>query len=70
MRITRTSANYLDEGGTRYLLEQIHDIIDEEISIQSGLPEGGNTGQVLAKASNDNFDVEWVNQITFAIKHK
>lgn len=24
------------------------------------LPAGGTTGQVLAKASNDDYDVEWV----------
>ena len=24
-----------------------------------GVPEGGTTGQVLSKASNDNFDTEW-----------
>lgn len=62
MRVTRTAANYLDEDGTRYLLDQMHDIIDETIHIESGLPEGGTTGQVLAKASNSNFDVTWVNQ--------
>lgn len=28
----------------------------------SGLPSGGTTGQVLAKASNTNYDVTWVNQ--------
>ena len=27
-----------------------------------GLPVGGTTGQVLAKASNTNYDVEWVDQ--------
>lgn len=26
------------------------------------LPEGGTTGQVLAKASDENYDVEWVDQ--------
>lgn len=24
------------------------------------VPPGGTTGQVLAKASNDDYDVEWV----------
>jgi|WetSurMetagenome_2_1015567.scaffolds.fasta_scaffold66724_3 hypothetical protein len=24
------------------------------------IPSGGTTGQVLAKASNDDYDVEWV----------
>lgn len=27
-----------------------------------GVPDGGNTGQVLAKASDDNQDTEWVDQ--------
>jgi hypothetical protein len=27
-----------------------------------GVPSGGDTGQVLAKASDTNFDVEWVDQ--------
>lgn len=27
-----------------------------------GLPEGGETGQVLVKTSNDDFDTEWINQ--------
>lgn len=60
MRITRSAANYLDEGGTRYLLEQIHDVIDETIEIGTGVPTGGTTGQVLAKKSNTDFDTEWV----------
>ena len=25
-----------------------------------GVPAGGNTGEVLAKASSDDFDTEWV----------
>ena len=58
MRITRTAAHYLDEGGTRYLLDQMHDIIDEQIALETAVPEGGTTGQVLAKASDENFDTE------------
>lgn len=27
----------------------------------NGLPEGGNTGQILAKKSNTDYDTEWVN---------
>ena len=27
-----------------------------------GIPEGGTTGQVLAKVNGDDFNVEWVNQ--------
>ena len=29
-----------------------------------GVPEGGTTGQVLAKASNDDYDTVWVNAAT------
>lgn len=28
----------------------------------NSFPQGGDTGQVLAKKSNDDYDVEWVNQ--------
>ena len=30
------------------------------VIVRSGIPAGGTTGQVLAKASGDDFDVEWV----------
>jgi hypothetical protein len=32
--------------------------IDDQMG--NGVPEGGTTGQVLAKASNDDYDTEWV----------
>jgi hypothetical protein len=32
--------------------------IDDQMG--NGIPDGGTTGQVLAKASNDDYDVEWV----------
>ena len=25
-----------------------------------GIPTGGTTGQLISKASNDDFDIEWV----------
>ena len=31
-------------------------------NIENAIPEGGTTGQVLAKASNDNYDTQWVDQ--------
>lgn len=43
-------------------LNQLQDNIEEAIDSKSSLPEGGTTGQVLAKASNEDNDVEWVNQ--------
>ena len=30
--------------------------------LEDAIPEGGTTGQVLAKKSNDDFDTEWVDQ--------
>ena len=30
--------------------------------LEDAIPEGGTTGQVLAKKSNDDYDTEWVNQ--------
>lgn len=41
--------------------------VEVDITIQSGqpgvgVPAGGTTGQVLAKASNSNYDTQWVNQ--------
>ena len=35
-------------------------ILDE---VEDAIPEGGTTGQVLAKKSNDDYDMEWVDQI-------
>jgi hypothetical protein len=32
--------------------------IDDQMG--NGIPDGGTTGQVLSKASNDDYDVEWV----------
>ena len=32
--------------------------VDDQMA--NGIPDGGTTGQVLAKASNDDYDVEWV----------
>ena len=32
--------------------------IDDQMA--NGVPEGGTTGQVLAKATNDDYDTEWV----------
>ncbi len=43
-------------------LNQLQENIEEAIDSKSSLPEGGSTGQVLAKASNKDNDVEWVNQ--------
>lgn len=36
----------------------------------SGLPTGGTTGQILAKASNTNYDVTWIDNFTSQVKHE
>jgi len=33
---------------------------DAEDALEASLPEGGTTGQMLAKASDDDFDAEWI----------
>lgn len=33
--------------------------LDGTCDVSAALPSGGTTGQVLAKASNDDGDVEW-----------
>lgn len=43
-------------------LNQLQENIEEAIDSKSSLPAGGITGQVLAKASNLDNDVEWINQ--------
>jgi len=44
-----------ENPGTAVTLEEVAALIDV-----SNLPEGGNTGDRLVKASNDDYDVEWV----------
>lgn len=34
--------------------------LDQALSVSGLLPTGGTTGQVLAKASNANYDTEWI----------
>ena len=43
-------------------LNQLQTNIEEAIDSKSSLPSGGTIGQVLAKASNTDNDVEWVDQ--------
>jgi hypothetical protein len=35
----------------------------------SGVPDGGNTGDILAKASATDGDVEWIENYTSSVKH-
>ena len=47
---------YLNDTNLNKLQENIEQAIDEK----SSLPVGGTTGQILAKASNNDNDVEWI----------
>ena len=40
-------------------VEQANEVLE---AVEDAIPEGGTTGQVLAKKSNDDFDTEWVDQ--------
>lgn len=39
----------------------LQDSLNAKAATARGLPTGGSTGQILAKASNTNYHVEWVN---------
>ena len=39
-----------------------NDLTDKPTIPAAGVPSGGTTGQVLAKKTNTNYDLEWVNQ--------
>ena len=41
--------------------KEMEKIVDGEIPSERLIPEGGTTGQVLVKNSNDNYDISWVN---------
>lgn len=40
-------------------IDRAEEVLEE---VEDAFPEGGTTGQVLAKKSNADFDTEWVNQ--------
>ena len=40
-------------------LSQITDRINQTVPVNRRVPPGGNTGQVLKKSSNTNYDVDW-----------
>ena len=40
-------------------LDHAEEVLEE---VEDAFPEGGTTGQVLAKKSNDDYDTEWVDQ--------
>lgn len=37
--------------------------------LTTGLPDGGTTGQVLAKASNTNYDNEWIDASSVGVSY-
>ena len=39
--------------------------LDTTTSDTNGIPEGGSMGQVLAKSSNADYEVEWRNETTY-----
>ncbi|MCI8470347.1 MAG: hypothetical protein HFJ35_02480 [Clostridia bacterium] len=45
-----------------FVLNKMQENIEKAIEEKSSLPEGGTIGQVLAKASNEDNDVEWIEQ--------
>lgn len=69
--ITKTSAVISDDGlpldqyiETRIqtvVQEEVSDIVEGNIPAERLIPQGGTTGQVLVKNSNDNYDISWVN---------
>ena len=51
----------MGDSRSKDFLRQLRIDVDE-LGTSGGLPTGGDAGQVLAKKTNDNFDVEWVEQ--------
>lgn len=48
-----------DITGTLSDQTDLQNALDAKADASSALPSGGTTGQLLAKATNDDFDVEW-----------
>lgn len=43
-------------------VDQAEEVLEDVEEALEAFPTGGTTGQVLAKASNDDYDTEWVDQ--------
>ena len=56
--ITDVSGAVVSGGGSGVDLEEVQRMIDESIE-EVAVPAGGNTGQVLKKSTNDDYDLEW-----------
>lgn len=59
------TAEYLEgkiSAGTNIVINKVNDKIEVSCDIADELPTGGATGQVLAKKTTADGDVEWVNQ--------
>lgn len=54
------SVTALEIGRLTGLLSNVQDQIDAIVAGASGLPVGGTEGQILAKASDTDYDVEWI----------
>lgn len=53
-------AKYLDDNGLSYLWQKIKAHVNTAISAIGKVPTGGSAGQILAKASNTDYDTEWI----------
>jgi len=64
--LTKTAVGLGDVDNTSDLDKPISTDVQAALSgkadTESGVPAGGSTGQVLAKASSADFDTQWVNQ--------
>ena len=61
-----TYLEIIEDKTTVEIVEEIVDIVD--VAVQGppgvGIPIGGETGQILTKNSNDNYDFQWMNTTT------
>lgn len=55
MKLKNGMTLFFKDGGARELIEKLQ----AAVSLIKSIPPGGTTDQVLKKASNDDFDVEW-----------
>lgn len=61
-RIVYWSGQYYYSDGTSWIALRS--------AAANGLPAGGTTGQILAKASNTDYDSEWIENYTSTVKHE
>lgn len=59
-RIAYHNGQYYYSNGTSWV----------NLSGDGNLPAGGTTGQIVAKASNTDYDTEWIDNYTSTVKHE